>query len=68
MVGVLLFCFTPFAVLIVFDVRQVEAGLPPATQDFVSDLLGMNSVLNPAIYSMRHKEYRTALKKWFSCP
>lgn len=39
MVGVLLFCFTPFAVLIVFDVRQVEAGLPPATQDFVSDLL-----------------------------
>lgn len=64
--GVLVFCFTPFATMVIFDILHFDPGLPPSLYELFADLVGVNSVCNPLIYSIRHKEYRQAIRKCFS--
>ena len=66
-IGMLLFCFTPYAVLVVFDMlREESPSIPPWLDELFTDLVGLNSVCNPLIYSLRHREYRKAIRTCFS--
>ena len=65
-IGVLLFCFTPYAVLIVLDIQREGPTIPFILEELITDLVGLNSVFNPLIYSIRHREYRKAIRTCLS--
>ncbi|XP_028396585.1 beta-1 adrenergic receptor-like [Dendronephthya gigantea] len=63
--GVLTFCFTPYALTVLFHLLHFNAGFPPLAYALFADLVGLNSVLNPLIYGLRQKKYRKELYKFF---
>jgi hypothetical protein len=65
LMGVLVVCFSPSAVMVIFDLVKFYPGIPPSMYDLFSDLIGINSVFNPLIYCIRHKEYRKVIHRCF---
>ena len=61
--GLLVICYTPFAIVVVFDLLHYHPGLPRLAFNFFADLVGINLVFNPIIYCIRHKEYRKAIRR-----
>ena len=61
-VGVLLFCLCPFTIALVVNYLH-DNLVPLSIIILLGDLAGANSILNPIIYSMRHKEYRNCYRR-----
>jgi hypothetical protein len=64
--GLLVTCYTPYALIMLFHLADYHPGIPPIWEDIFTDLVGINSVFNPVIYCIRHKEYRKAMRRCFS--
>ena len=64
--GSLLFSYTPFAVIVCFDIVGFDPRFPPFVYGVIVDIIAINSVFNPVIYTIRHKEYRKAIRNYFS--
>ncbi len=61
-VGVFLFCLFPFTIAS-FVQSFIGNHVPLSVTILLGDLAGVNSILNPIIYSMRHKEYRNCYRR-----
>ena len=62
-VGVLLFCLFPFTITMLVNSLVGYELVPLSVVILLGDLAGANSILNPIIYSMRHKEYRNGYRR-----
>ena len=61
-VGVFLFCLLPFSIaVLVKDLFDIP--VPLTVLIIFGDFVGINSILNPIIYSMRQKEYRNCYRQ-----
>ena len=66
----LLFCYSPFFLLVPFALRQIESNpssafhIPLTTTTL---LMYFNSILNPILHCWRIKEVRRAVKDTLSC-
>ena len=61
-VGVFLFCLLPFSIaVLVNDLFGIP--VPLSLLIIFGDFAGINSILNPIIYSMRQKEYRNGYRQ-----
>ena len=61
-VGVFLFCLFPYTIAS-FVQGFIDNLVPLSVTILLGDLAGVNSILNPIIYSMRHKEYRNCYRR-----
>lgn len=64
-IGAFLFCLTPFSIVAAVDSLFCKSCVPLSLVIILGDLAGVNSILNPFIYSIRHAEYRTAFRRHF---
>ena len=62
-VGVLLFCLFPFTITLLLNSLVGYQLVPLSVMILLGDLAVANSILNPIIYSMRHKEYRNGYRR-----
>ncbi len=62
-VGVLLFCLFPYTITLLVNSFVGYQLVPLSVMILLGDLAGANSILNPIIYSMRHKEYRNGYRR-----
>ena len=58
-IGVLLGCFIPYTVEVIID-KLVCNCIPITLHIIFSELIAVNSMINPFIYGVRHKKYRNA--------
>ena len=62
-VGVLLFSLFPFTITLLLNSLVGYQLVPLSVMILLGDLAVANSILNPIIYSMRHKEYRNGYRR-----
>ena len=58
-IGVLLCCFIPYSIAVSLD-KFVFNCVPVTLHIIFSELMTINSIINPFIYGIRHKKYRNA--------
>ena len=70
-VGVLLCCYVPFSILIFVEHLICNTCIPFIARSLIIKLIGINSIVNPYIYALRHrqhrKEYSRILVMLFTC-
>ena len=66
-IGIWLFCLTPYSIVLVIEVFICDGSCVPLKIFIIlGDLVGVNSVVNPFIYGIRQKEYRNAFRQQLS--
>ena len=58
-IGVLLCCFIPYSIAVSLE-KFVRVSVPVTLYIIFSQLIAINSIINPFIYGIRHKKYRNA--------
>ena len=70
-VGVLLCCYVPFSVMVFVEHFVCNACVPAIVHCVLLELLGINSIVNPYIYALRHRQHRKGyariLAVFFTC-
>ena len=70
-VGVLLCCYVPFSILVFVEHSVCTTCIPFIVHSLIVKLIGINSIVNPYIYALRHrqhrKEYSRILTTFFTC-
>ena len=59
-IGVSLRCLFPFTILLAVKTFLCSSCVPAIVHIILGDLVGVNSIANPFIYSIRQREYRKA--------
>ena len=58
-IGVLLCCFIPYSIAVSLE-KFVRVSVPVTLYIIFSQLIAINSIINPFIYGIRHKKYMNA--------
>lgn len=71
-IGVLLCCYVPFSVMIFVENFVCNTCVPAIVHSLILELVGINSIVNPYIYALRHRQHRKGyariLAVFFTCP
>ena len=70
-IGVLLFCYVPFSMMIFVENFVCNTCVPAIVHSLILELVGINSIVNPYIYALRHRQHRKSyariLAVFFTC-
>ena len=71
-IGVLQCCYVPFSVMIFVKHFVCNTCVPAIVHSLILELVGINSIVNPYIYALRHTQHRKGyariLAAFFTCP
>ena len=71
-IGVLLCCYVPFSMMIFVENFVCNTCVPAIVHSLILELVGINSIVNPYIYALRHRQHRKGyariLAVFFTCP
>ena len=70
-IGVLLCCYVPFSILMFVKHLVCDTCISAIVHTLILELIGINSIVNPYIYALRHRQHRKGysriLAMFFSC-
>ena len=70
-IGVPLCCYVPFSILIFVEHLVCDTCIPVIVHTLALELIGNNSIVNPCIYTLRHKQHRKGygriIAMFFTC-